>query len=491
MPSSQALGDPGYRRQLGDTGLVLRWSTSADRAGCILLSCIALGLKEGEEQEYAVRYLEPYTDDAFYSGSSTNWALCVDTTPLEKPSPTSDSQSCVDLIRAEAESAQERVVALVFFLPAEFSFEGDAARVPVGRAHIVACKAAYRQSQLKGVNVVKSLFEMVHARALSTACAFMVVSGIPTTASAIEHRAQGYEYALDMGRGLVTHVSALRPQRLPALERLVTAPRATADIFMGAAAPVLQKQLRWLLGERPAGYTFPVHPFFVLEKRDAPDAAPRIVAAAGLMNSDAAKAAVHPLLWDGVEDASAVALAVVRQLILALEATLSTEKLATIRWVVTDAHPLRRWLLAHELAIPVPDSPRYAASRVWWAAIPSLPAFLRALAPALTARLACASHILGGNYAGALRFAGGVVLRIAGGNVSVEVDALDTSLPRGALIQLLLGYAAFPALQALFPDAVVEPAMLPLVEVLFPPREGVGATMVGAHYVIQEGMVFN
>ncbi|KAJ7632030.1 hypothetical protein B0H17DRAFT_1187608 [Mycena rosella] len=212
---------------------------------------------------------------------------------------------------------------------------------------------------------------------------------------------------------------------------------------------------------------------------------------AGLMNSDAAKAAVHPLLWDGVEDASAVALAVVRQLILALEATLSTEKLATIRWVVTDAHPLRRWLLAHELAIPVPDSPRYAASRVWWAAIPSLPAFLRALAPALTARLACASHILGGNYAGALRFAGGVVLRIAGGNVSVEVDALDTSLPRGALIQLLLGYAAFPCAASALPrrsgrarDAAARRGALP-------PREGVGATMVGAHYVIQEGMVFN
>ncbi|KAJ7465989.1 hypothetical protein FB451DRAFT_1261539 [Mycena latifolia] len=510
MSSAQSSGDPTYRRELGD-GLVLRWSTTADKAGCLLVSCLALGMKEGQEKEFGARYIEPHTDDAFYSGSSTNWAICVDTSPPENPATRSDPSTYVDDLRADADSAQERVVALVYYLPAEFSFDGDAARVPVGRAHIVACKPAYRQGQRTSENIVKALFDMVHTRALSTGCAFMLISGIP-----IYYRTHGYELALDMGRGLITHLSALCPYTVPAaegapapfalrpatladlpdLERLVTAPRATADIFAGVDAPMLNGQLRWLLGERPAGYTFPVHPFFVLEKHDAPDAAPRIVAAAGLLNSGEPKAGVHPLLWDGVEDASAVTVAIVRQLIPALEATFpSDKKLTSIRWVITDAHPLKRWLLAHELAASAPASSQYAASRVWWAAIPSLPAFLRAIQPALTARVACATSILGANYTGALRFAGGIVLRVASGTISIEEDGdRDTrptlTLPRGALVQLVLGYASLPALQAILPDAAADPTVLPLVEVLFPPRQGVGSTMLGANYVIAEGMVF-
>lgn len=65
----------------------------------------------------------------------------------------------------------------MYFLPGEFSFDGDAARVPVGKAHIVACKPAYR-AKATSENIVKALFEMIHARALSTGCAFMAISGI-------------------------------------------------------------------------------------------------------------------------------------------------------------------------------------------------------------------------------------------------------------------------------------------------------------------------
>ncbi|KAJ7465985.1 hypothetical protein FB451DRAFT_1261529 [Mycena latifolia] len=451
MPSAQSPGDPTYRRELGD-GLVLRWSTAADKAGCILVSCLSLGMKEGEEKEFGARYIEPHIDDAFYSGSSTNWAICVDASPLENPATHSDLPTYVDDLRAEANSAQERVVALVYYLPAEFSFDGDAARVPAGKVQIVACKPAYRQGQRTGENIVKALFDMVHARSLSAGCGFMLITGIP-----IYYRTQGYEYALDMGRGLMTHLSALRPYTapvegvlapfslrpatladIPELERLVAAPRATADIFAGVTAPTLNAQLRWILGERPAGYTFPVHPFFVLEKRDTPDAAPRIVAAAGLLNSGEPKAGVHPLLWDGVEDASAVTVAIVRQLIPAVETSLSTKKkLTSIRWVVTDAHPLRRWLIAHELAAPAPASSQYSTPRVWWAAIPSLPAFLRAVQPALTARIARAAPVLGANYTGALRFAGGVVLRVASGTVSIEEDG-DRDTSASFLVLLIL-----------------------------------------------------
>ncbi|KAJ7772833.1 hypothetical protein DFH07DRAFT_1057225, partial [Mycena maculata] len=227
--------------------------------------------------------------------------------------PSSDTGSYVDAMRAKAEPAPERVVALVYFLPPEFVFEGDAARVPVGKAQIVACKTAYRQRG-GSENIMKALFEMVHARAETPGCAFMVTSGIPGY-----YRTHGYEYAHIQ----LTHTSALRPappadapspfslrpatpDDLPTLERLACAPRATADIFPGVDAPMLQSQLRWLMGARPSAFStrdYPVHPFFVLEKRDTDR--PRIVAAAGFLsyNRSAPTAIVHPLLWDGVEDA--------------------------------------------------------------------------------------------------------------------------------------------------------------------------------------------
>ncbi|KAJ7627787.1 hypothetical protein DFH06DRAFT_1304459 [Mycena polygramma] len=480
MAFSQNPGDPSYRRNLGETGLVLRWSTAADKAGCILVSCLALGQHEGKELDFGVRYLEPYMDNDFYSGSSTNWAVCVDTSPTS-----TDTQASRD----------------------------DSGSLLVGKAQIVACKAAYRQ-RAGGENVVKALFEMVHARALATGCTLMTIAGIRTY-----YRTHGYEYALNLGRGLITHESTLRPHittepspfslrpatlaDLPSLEQLVTAPRATADIFAGVSGTVLQAQLRWILGDRPsscAAPSYPACPFFDLEKRDYPELAPRVVAAAGLLNRGTPSATVHPLLWDGVEDASAVTVALARQLIETLNAQSEDTKVTTIRWVITGAHPLRRWLLAHELASPAPPSLRYDHLSVWYAAIPSIPAFLAALTPALTARVARAVHVLGATYTGTLYIAapralgGGVLLRVAAGTVSISVPPSESkptlSLPQGALIQLLLGYASWSELKAIFPDVSVDPAVVPLVEVLFPKRVGIGSTMLGVHCIVWEGFSF-
>ncbi|KAJ7270188.1 hypothetical protein C8J57DRAFT_305219 [Mycena rebaudengoi] len=502
---------PAYRKNIGGQGLVLRWSTAADKAGCMLLSCLAGGQPEGQENEFGLRYFEPYLNDTFYAGSSTNWALCVDTTPKESATEVPDSPYA-DRIRAEADAAKERVVALVYFLPAEFAFENDASRVPAGKAQIVACKTAYRRRK-GGENIMEALFEMVNARAHSAGCAFMITSGIVAY-----YRTHGYEYALSFGRELVTHnplrittaaessAFSLRPAMLadvPALERLVYTPRASAEIFLGVSPAALHKQLRWLLGDRPAPYNdpspfYPAHPFFVLEKRDGEAAVPRIVAAAGLQNTPSAKTAhplvaVHPLLWDGEEDASAVALAIAPQLVRAVDDILTRDdsmapKLATIKWVLSDAHPLRLWLLAHELAIPAPETSRYESSTKLWINVPSLPFFLSALTGALNARLERFKPTLGATFACTLRIAEsrpsatGAMLTIAGCAVtSVEPftpgkDKPHVSLPRGALTQLLMGYAGWRELKALSPDVIVEPAVLPLVEVLFP-RRNVGSTM--------------
>ncbi|KAJ7726151.1 hypothetical protein DFH07DRAFT_244910 [Mycena maculata] len=509
-------GDPTYRRRIGEDGLVLRWSTTADRAGCILLSCIVMGQQEGKEAEFAARYIEPYTDDAFYSGSSTNWALCVDTSSIETDSSGSDSGSYMENIRTNARSAQERVVALVYFLPGEFSFDSDAVRMPMGIALIVACRPAYRQ-RAGDENVMKSLFEMVHSRAVLIGCSFMAIAGIPSY-----YRTHGYEYALNFGRGLVTHVSALRAPNppeplafslrsatlddLPALERLFNIPRTTADIFAGVSAPVLHAQLRWFLGDRPAAYTSPschVPPFFILEKRDMPHAPPHVVAAG--MHGGPPSTTVGPLLWDSIEDASAVTLGLVRALKEALDRHVAADgiqiPLKTIQWNVGDTHPLRRWLIANELAVP-PESSRYDHKSTWWAVIPSLPAFLSALAPALNVRLASVVPIFGKNYVGELHIAapralgGDVLLRVADGVVSVGRPSPESnarpnlSLPRGALVQLMLGYMGWGELKSVFPDVVVEPAVVPLVEALFPKREGVASSILGPHHINAAALSF-
>lgn len=150
-----------------------------------------------------------------------------------------------------------------------------------------------------------------------------------------------------MGRGLVTYLSppnpnvptntsssfALRPATLddlPVLERLVTAPRAGAEIFVGVRESARPRQLRHLLGDRPPAYpsdTHPTDPWFVLEKRNTPEAPPRVVAAAGLRTQKLGVRPtvprVHPLLWDGVEDASVVAQAITRELVREVEAQLA------------------------------------------------------------------------------------------------------------------------------------------------------------------------
>jgi hypothetical protein len=123
-------------------------------------------------------------------------------------------------------------------------------------------------------------------------------------------RLHGYEYAVDMGRVLVTHTSALcapspadpssfalRPATLAdlsGLEQLVCLPRAKAEIFVDTA---LCSRLRWLLGDRPAAYvgsSYPTITFFLLEKRDTAEAAPRVVAAVAVVDNGIAAGQLQP-----------------------------------------------------------------------------------------------------------------------------------------------------------------------------------------------------
>ncbi|KAK7038311.1 hypothetical protein R3P38DRAFT_2905563 [Favolaschia claudopus] len=504
---------PSYRRTLDGGRLTLRWSTVEDKAGCILLSCLAAGEQEGEETERMMRFLEPHTDDSFYAGSSADWAVCVETpsTPPTSTTNTSTQDSYGNQVRNAAETAPEKVVALVYYLPGEIAFDSDAVRLPYGCAHIVACKKAYR-GRTGDESIIHALFAMINARAVADGCPLFVMPGIPSY-----YRMHGYEYALDMGLGLLTHAAALTkaPEAsspyllrratlddVPALDRMVLAPRSEADIFIGAKdAETLTAQLRYILGDCSAAYAsrtdYPLEPVFVLEKEigggtDTCTATPShvVVAAARLRRprQGDSSTVVHPLLWDGEEDASAVACAIAKGLVKQAGEVLPGRdpnfetKITTLRWMLPDAHPLYQWLVAHELAVPLPETSRYNMMHVWWISIPSLSRFLTALLPALNKRLDASRHIFGANYAATLHvgasrsMGGGVVMRVVD-SVIVEVDAPkpnspkpNLTLPQGALIQLMMGYKGWRELKEVYPDVAVEPAVVPLVDVLFPKR---------------------
>ncbi|KAJ7121730.1 hypothetical protein C8R43DRAFT_1136415 [Mycena crocata] len=155
-------------------------------------------------------------------------------------------------------------------------------------------------------------------------------------------------------------------------------------------------------------------------------------------------------------------------------------ELATIWWIVSDGHPLRRWLLDHELAVPAHYTARYDHRCAWWVAIYFLQRFCQALTPALNARIARAaisSALAIPGHCTSLRERTAVgssyALLTVPSPSSPPWQARNRvqpniSLPRGTLVQLTLGYAGWRELKDTTPDVSVEPAVVPLPEVLFP-----------------------
>ncbi|KAJ7706749.1 hypothetical protein B0H17DRAFT_1192325 [Mycena rosella] len=168
---------------------------------------------------------------------------------------------------------------LLYFLSDDFAFEGHAVCVPI-----------------VGQNSIKALYPRklhrlrVHGYFWNPWLLCTAATSPPAPPASVHHH-----------RALPGTLADL-----PTLERLVCAPRATAEIFTGISAENLTAQLRWVLGDRPASHAPSANRFFVLERWDTP----RVVAAANVLDNAVVAAAVHPLLSDGVEDASAVARAI-------------------------------------------------------------------------------------------------------------------------------------------------------------------------------------
>ncbi|KAF7341101.1 hypothetical protein MVEN_01844300 [Mycena venus] len=293
-------------------------------------------------------------------------------------------------MRLAAESAPESVVAVVYFLPSQFAFDGDAVRLPVCEAHILACKAAYRgRGGAENNKYHECTFR--NGECAGTRCGLRVHGHgtgrypgllphprlrIPSTWARARHAhfcAQPIKCARRCAIPVLPPTDNRQPTTTsPRLSASSLAPHAKAEMFTDAKdSATLTAWLCYLLGDRSAAHISPaysVDPFFVLEKRDAPNGPPRVFAAAGLClsKSGGPTAVVHPLLWDDVS---------------VVHPEGSPNKLASLLWTLLDAHPLYRWILAHEFPTDTTKSRSTASLRSCVASWTSPPRAPRTLSP--------------------------------------------------------------------------------------------------------------
>jgi hypothetical protein len=91
--------------------------------------------------------------------ASTSWAICVDTQGAPRTATVNTRDSpYVAKIRASAESAPDRVVAVIALAQHTWSFENNAATVTAGRITLSACRQAYRGH----AGLMSGLFDMIH-----------------------------------------------------------------------------------------------------------------------------------------------------------------------------------------------------------------------------------------------------------------------------------------------------------------------------------------
>ncbi|HEY0069530.1 MAG TPA: GNAT family N-acetyltransferase [Chloroflexia bacterium] len=130
----------------------------------------------------------------------------------------------------------------------------------------------------------------------------------------------------------------------------------------------------------------------------------------------------------------------------------------------------------HPVYDTIPERlPRIRNPYAWYIRVPDLPAFVRAIVPALEKRLAGSAQ---SGYTGEMKinfYRNGLHLKFEGGSISVEgwkpdrVEEGDAAFPDLTFLQLLFGYRSLEELQHAFPDCLTNTenarALLPI---LFP-----------------------
>ncbi len=449
MLTATTLAAATYRRELSD-GLILRWSRAEDAENIAQLVSLVFREKADEPPNeylaYEVRRLMRGDHPLMGPG---DYAVIEDTRKEGNP-----------------------IVACVCLWRHEWIYED----VPlhIGRPEFVASDPAYRKRGL-----VRTLFEMVHARSATEGHLVQAITGIQYF-----YRQFGYEYALDLGGRRVTYLTLI-PKAKEGVPEPYSLREATVEDI-----PLLQRYYNLSRRNSIAWATIPDHYWrYQLEAWKADPDHDRTTVNCMIVDTQgmpkgfvtmAAKRWSKGLdVWNFAVDAGVNLQAVLPPVLRALQAYGSqmatqkpdTEPFSEISFSLGRTHPVYD-VLGEELA---PSStPPYA----WYVRVADLPAFLKHIAPALEKRLA--ASILSG-YTGELKldfYTGGLRMVFTDGHLETvenyRFPAYDSSANAGfpplVFLQLLFGYRNLDELRYAFPDLWVNKDAALALQTLFPAR---------------------
>jgi hypothetical protein len=439
------LADPNYSRDLGN-GLILRWSTPGDTEDIAYLNSFVF--RDGPNDplnEPLANLMREVMSGQHLVMSPGDFALVEDTRRKEHP-----------------------LVAGTCLWRQIWEYEG----IPfvIGRPEIVATDPEYRYRGL-----VRAIFELIHARSEAEGHLVQGITGIRYF-----YRQFGYEYALDLGVQRITHF-ALIPKSQEGVPEPYTLRDATEDdvpLIQGlydqyrASYPVSTKidEKWWRYQIRSLGKVNVDDYWHIQMIVDIEGVAqgyvisPRMRWRTSLSIYDLAtvpdinlQVLMPPLLR---------ALQAHAQHVPAASGVGPAEKLSFRLGVKHPAYDVLSKELTYEPQLP------YA----WYVRVPALPKFIRHIAPALEARLAC-SPLTG--YSGTLTlnfYRGGLQLEFAEGKLTgVEnwqmplwQPGADASFPPLVFLQLLFGRRSLEELEYAFPDVEVKIEVKLLLRTLFP-----------------------
>jgi hypothetical protein len=348
----------------------------------------------------------------------------------------------------------------------------------VGRPEYVATEAEYRNRGL-----VRSLFEMLHARSAARGDDIQVIFGIP-----FYYRQFGYEYGLELWGLRTVELEAIPALKEGADEPYTLRPAAVGDVAEIAALynQTRSRSLAWSeIGEEEWRYyiTAPEEPHLRRQDPSTAGLARRVYVAVAKDGHVCGFTLVHSrrdetfhvywlalrpeVNWQGAMPSLLRGLRDVAQQAPAAKEGIPAPR--SISLVLGTVHPAYT-VLGNKLA-PYREEP-YG----WYVRVGDIPAFVRRLAPVLERRLG--ESVLNGHtgelvvnfYRGGLRlrFAEGKLLEVASWRAPDYGDDAQAGCPETVFTQLLFGHRSLAELREIYPDVWAEEPAAVLIDVLLP-----------------------
>lgn len=436
-----------YRRDLGD-GLILRWSTRADAEEIIYLS--------------ATVFRNDSTEPANISTGNLMRVLMNGQHPVMSP----EDVAVVEDTRKK----EHRLVAMTCLWRQQWRYEDIT--FTIGRPEIVATDPQYRSRGL-----VRAVFELVHARSKAEGHMVQAITGIPYF-----YRQFGYEYALDLDAQRDTYIALIPPapegvpepymlrdatiSDIPLIAQLYNQQCASSIVSTVVDEGWWRYQIEHWNEFQADGY------WHVLVISNADGAFCGYVTLPSMRRQHSIPV-IDLAVIEGLNLAEII-LPVMRAILTQGEAMLvpfDSKPVSKISFMMHRNHPVYE-ILKTEMVIR--RDPPYA----WYVRVPDLPAFLRAIAPALEKRLA--QSVLA-RYSGELAlnfYRGGLRIVFAEGRVSIVENWRsplwhsneNAGFPPLVFLQLLFGHRSLDELRYTYPDVWANDDIVPVLKTLFPAR---------------------